>query len=43
MQISADVTGRPVGLLRIAGTSTLGAAMLATVGVGVYSAIHEAT
>ncbi|HHY46984.1 MAG TPA: hypothetical protein GX506_06770 [Firmicutes bacterium] len=42
-QMRADVTGCPVRRLKVLETSTLGAAMLASVGARVYSNLQEAT
>jgi xylulokinase len=41
-QIKADVTGLPVAVPHIIETTALGAALLALVGVGVYSTLYEA-
>jgi len=40
-QIRADVTGRPIEKLQVVETGTLGAAMLASLGVGVTKSIAE--
>jgi len=42
-QIKADVLGRPLSVLHVLETGCLGAALLASVGVGLYSSIREAS
>lgn len=41
-QIQADVYGKPVETVKVSEATALGAAMLATLGVGIYKDIHEA-
>jgi xylulokinase len=41
-QIQADIYGRPVETVKESEATALGAAMLATLGVGIYKDIHEA-
>ncbi len=42
MQIHADVTGVPITLTEVGDAATLGSAVLAAVGAGIYSSIQEA-
>jgi sugar (pentulose or hexulose) kinase len=42
MQLKADLLGMPVEVSRQAEPGTLGAALLAGVGAGVYGSLHEA-
>lgn len=42
MQIHADVTGKPIALPREPESVLLGSAMLAALGAGLYSSLHEA-
>ena len=42
MQLKADLLGMPVEVSRQAEPGTLGAALLAGVGAGVYRSLHEA-
>ncbi|NPV53042.1 MAG: hypothetical protein HPY71_05915 [Firmicutes bacterium] len=42
-QVRADVLGRPVEVLEVVESGTLGAAILASVGAGIYESVRQAT
>ena len=43
MQMHGDVTGVPITLTKVGDAATLGSAMLAAVGAGLFTTIHDST